>query len=82
MRSSPNYSYRYKGLEAATLLICFPDSRRCMLKQNPGISRDLGMPGYIAAAGTKPLDTWKNWATQITGGHFMCEEARTARGRS
>lgn len=33
----------------------------------------------IAAAGANPLDTWRNWATQVTGegveaGHFMCEE--------
>jgi haloacetate dehalogenase len=41
----------------------------------------------IAAAGAKPLDTWKHWATQVTGeeveaGHFMCEEAPEATQRA
>jgi haloacetate dehalogenase len=33
----------------------------------------------IASAAASPLDTWRRWATNVTGveveaGHFMCEE--------
>jgi hypothetical protein len=31
----------------------------------------------VAAAGKRPRNTWKNWATQITDGHFMYKEAHT-----
>lgn len=41
----------------------------------------------IAAGGGKPLDTWRKWATHVTGeaveaGHFMCEENADATQRA
>jgi haloacetate dehalogenase len=41
----------------------------------------------IARAAATPLDTWKSWATNVTGmpidaGHFLCEEAADATAKA